>query len=186
MKDKFVKNHIRELKKCIDNLDFWKMEKIVDILYESIRGGRKVFLMGNGGSAATVSHFICDLNKNIANKRLKVISLNENIPLITAISNDVGYKNVFKKQLANLLEKDDIVIVFSASGDSKNIISALEYAKKNKAITIGFTGFKGGSLLKIVDHYLLVPSNDYGIIEDLHLILEHLIVISLWKKIKNG
>jgi D-sedoheptulose 7-phosphate isomerase len=163
-----------------------KLENVVNILYDAFKHKKKVFIMGNGGSAATASHFCCDLGKNISrnnNKRFKVIGLNDNVALLTAISNDYGYENIFIEQLIGLLDQKDIVIAFSASGNSKNVVKAVEYAKKSKALTIAFTGFNGGRLKKLADECVHICDNNYGSVEDTHLLLEHFITECLKKKI---
>ena len=125
-----------------------RIERIFDLVKESRIKKRRIFLIGNGGSASTASHFVCDLNKTAKIKglnRSQAFALNDNAPLVFAISNDISYDSVFEEQLKNFLEKDDLVIAISGSGNSENIIKAVNYANENGAITIGLTGFDGGS-----------------------------------------
>jgi len=132
--------------------------------------------MGNGGSASTASHFACDLGKGTiceGKPRFRVVSLNDNMPLITALSNDFGYERVFIEQLMNLVSPDDLVISITGSGNSPNILKAVEYAKKQGAKTIGLIGFGGGKLQEIVDEHITVSNTNYGQVEDIHLILAH-------------
>ncbi len=176
----FVENYLRELKETLDKLPFPQIEKIKDILLEAYRENRKVFIMGNGGSAATASHFACDLAKGTAGKddsrkRFKVIALTDSVPIITAWANDTAYENIFLEQLKNLLDAGDVVIAISGSGNSRNIIKAVEYANAQKALTIGLTGFRGGKLKGMVQECLIVPSHSMEQIEDVHLILEHIL-----------
>lgn len=136
--------------------------------------------MGNGGSAATASHFACDLAKGTAGKddsrkRFKVIALTDSVPIITAWANDTAYQNIFLEQLKNLLDAGDVVIAINGSGNSKNVIKAVEYANAQKALTIGLTGFGGGKLKGMVQECLIVPSHSLEQIEDVHLILEHIL-----------
>ncbi len=137
--------------------------------------------MGNGGSAATASHFACDLAKGTTmgkgdlTPRFRVTTLTDNVPLLTAWSNDADYSSVFLEQLRNILEPGDVVIAISASGNSENVVRATEYANANLAITVVLTGFEGGKLKKIAQECLIVPSHSMERIEDVHLILEHLI-----------
>lgn len=191
-----VKQHITEyftkIKKILDNIPAEKIEKVSQILLEAYKKDKQVFIMGNGGSAATASHFACDLGKGTTQghvfrnkKRFKVISLNDNTPLVTALSNDCGYDNVFTEQLINLVNKGDVVIALSASGNSKNVLNAVKYAKEKGAITIAFTGFGGGKLMNLADESLIADSNDFGPVEDSHLILEHLICDYLRKRLEN-
>jgi len=189
MAKEHAKKYLNELKKSMDDLPLDKINEIVNMLKSAYRKKRHIFIMGNGGSAATASHFVCDLAKGTrvqGKNHFKVIGLTDNVPLLTAWSNDVSYNDVFKSQLENLLEKDDIVIVFTGSGNSGNILEAAKYARKIKAKTIAFTGFDGGKIKKHADICLIVPSNNMERIEDLHLILEHLIKLFLWEEIHEG
>jgi D-sedoheptulose 7-phosphate isomerase len=141
--------------------------------------GNQVFIMGNGGSASTSSHFVCDLAKNTRYDSLphyRVIGLADNMEIFSAYANDEGYENVFSQQLINLIRPDDVVIAISASGNSKNVITAVQVAKKYNARTIGLTGFDGGLLGQIVDIHIHVNSKIIEHVEDIHLMLEHMIV----------
>lgn len=189
MPKEYAKRYLGELKRSIDDLPLDKIKDIVDVLKTAYKKGSHVFIMGNGGSAATASHFVCDLAKGTrvhGKKHFKVIGLTDNVPLLTAWSNDVAYKDVFKSQLENLVEKNDIVIVFTGSGNSANVLEAAKYARKVKAKTIAFTGFDGGKIKRLADVCLIVPSNNMERVEDLHLILEHLIKLYLWEEIREG
>jgi D-sedoheptulose 7-phosphate isomerase len=145
--------------------------------------------MGNGGSAATASHFVCDLAKNTRYEGwppFRVIGLTDNIASLTAYANDEGYQNVFSQQLANLVRPGDIVIGISASGNSPNVLRAIDLANQAKARTIGFTGFDGGQLGKMVDLHINVPSNIIEQVEDIHLMLEHMIVKTLKEEVRKS
>ncbi len=155
-----------------------RIERIFNLVKESRINKRRIFLIGNGGSASTASHFVCDLNKTAKIKglnRSQAFALNDNSPLVFAISNDISYDSVFEEQLKNFLEKDDLVIAISGSGNSENIIKAVNYANEKGAITIGLTGFNGGRLKKICKECLVVPSDKMYHIEDVHLTINHLI-----------
>ncbi|MQY59464.1 MAG: SIS domain-containing protein, partial [Clostridia bacterium] len=176
----FVEEYLRELKETLDKLPYSQIERIKDILLGAYRKDKKVFIMGNGGSAATASHFACDLAKGTAGKddsrkRFKVIALTDSVPIITAWANDTAYENIFLEQLKSLLDAGDVVIAISGSGNSKNVIKAVEYANAQKALTIGLTGFRGGKLKGMVQECLVVPSHSLEQIEDVHLILEHIL-----------
>lgn len=189
MAQKYAKQYLSELVKSIGSLPLDKVEEIANVLKDAYTHGRHVFVMGNGGSAATASHFVCDLAKGTrvkGKKHFKVIGLTDNVPLLTAWSNDVSYKDVFKSQLENLLEKDDIVIIFTGSGNSENVLEAAKYAGSVKAKTISFTGFDGGKIKNLSDVCIIVPSNNMERVEDLHLVLEHLIKLYLWEEISAG
>lgn len=178
MVKKFVSDYIRKLEELLDELSLGEIEKIVDIIFEAYKDDKQVFIMGNGGSASTASHFACDLGKGTivrGKKRFRVISLNENTSLITALANDFGYDLVFKEQLINLVNPEDVVIVLSASGNSPNVVEAIKYAKSRGAVTIGFIGFDGGKLRGLVNEHILIKANNYGQVEDVHLVLEHVI-----------
>ena len=184
----FCKDYLDELKKSIDSLKISDLKEIVQILYQAYQQNKQIFIFGNGGSAATASHFVCDLAKGTiakGKKRFKVMGLNDNIPLLTAWANDVSYEECFKEPLINFLQEGDIVIAFSASGNSKNVLEAVKYANYRKAITLGFTGFKGGELAKITHKSIIVKSGNMERIEDIHLILEHMIKTYLKEVIKN-
>src|SRR5439155_9077698 len=134
------------------------LERVLSLLENVYHNGHRVFIMGNGGSAATASHFALDLAKNTimpGAPRVKAISLTDHVPLITAWSNDTAYEHIFAEQLANMIEPGDLVIGISASGNSLNVINALNVAKKSRAATIGLLGAKGGLIKNIVDAYVL-------------------------------
>ena len=177
-----VTNYITLLQRTMDQLPKDKIVKVIDLLYSARFSGRQIFIMGNGGSASTASHFVCDLAKNTRKDgwpHYKVIGLSDNMAIFSAYANDEGYENVFTQQLANLVMPDDIVIAISTSGNSKNVLNAVGFAKSQNAFTIGFTGFDGGILASLVDINLHVNSNIIEHVEDLHLVLEHMIVKSL-------
>jgi D-sedoheptulose 7-phosphate isomerase len=177
-----VTNYITLLQQTIDQLPKDEIVRVIDLLYSARFSGRQVFIMGNGGSASTATHFVCDLSKNTRHEgwpRYKVIGLSDNMAVFSAYANDEGYENVFCEQLANLLMPDDIVIAISASGNSKNVVNAIQYAKDRNAFTIGFTGFDGGILGTLVDINLHINSDIIEHVEDLHLVLEHMIIKSL-------
>ena len=183
-----VTNYITLLQQTIDQLPKDKIVRVIDLLYSARFSGRQVFIMGNGGSASTASHFVCDLSKNTRREgwpRYKVIGLSDNMAVFSAYANDEGYENVFCEQLANLLLPDDIVIAISASGNSKNVVNAIQYAKDQNAFTIGFTGFDGGILGTLVDINLHINSDIIEHVEDLHLVLEHMIIKSLKERVQS-
>jgi D-sedoheptulose 7-phosphate isomerase len=158
------------------------VEKIIQILIKARDNRKTIYTMGNGGSASTASHFVSDLLKTSItknNKRFLAISLTDNIPVMLAWANDTSYENIFVEQLKNFLSKGDVIIGFSGSGKSKNVINALNFAKKNGATCIGITGMSGGDLPKICDICLTVPNNDMLTIESIHVTLCHCIVSTI-------
>lgn len=153
--------------------------------------GASIFTLGNGGSAALASHFACDLGKgtlvhNKSKKRFRVISLADNIPLITAWANDHGYEHIFAEQLENLVESDDLVFAISGSGNSPNVLRALEVAKNHGARTIGLTGFEGGKMKGLCDVCVILPSDNMEVIEDFHLSMTHAISSVIRRRILEG
>jgi Phosphoheptose isomerase len=174
----FISSYIDDIKQSIDNLDKDIIEKVINKIFEAYKENKQIFIMGNGGSASTSSHFACDLGKGtiIEEKpRFRVMSLNDNMAIITAFSNDYGYDHVFAEQLKNLVNSEDIVIAISASGNSNNIIEGIKYAKEKGAYIIGFSGFKGGKLKDISNLCLHVENSNYGQVEDIHMFLSHMI-----------
>ncbi len=177
-----ARDYLDDLKKAIDSIDLKKVEKVIQILSKAFDEEKQIFVLGNGGSASIASHFAVDLGKgtlqNIyddVEKRFKVMALTDNVSTITAYANDLGYEDIFAQQLKNLVKKGDVVIGISSSGNSKNVLKAIELAKKEGATTIGLIGFDGGKLKDLVDESIIVESRHYGRVEDSHLALQHLI-----------
>jgi D-sedoheptulose 7-phosphate isomerase len=172
-----IDTYLIALQDVIQKLDKNDIYSVIKCLESVRQSGGRVFIMGNGGSAATASHFVCDFNKNVSGKldnKYRFISLNDNIPTLMALANDIGYDHVFTEQLKNYLEPGDAVMAISASGNSPNVVNALEYAKDKGCKTLALTGFTGGKLRVLADYSIHVPVNDYGISEDIHMILDHL------------
>jgi D-sedoheptulose 7-phosphate isomerase len=158
------------------------IEAVVERLMAAGDADRTVFILGNGGSAATASHFANDVAKGDVTgspRRLRVLALTDNVPLLTAWANDTDYHRVFAEQLRTFVRPGDVVIGVSASGRSANVLAAMELARDAGAYTIGFTGQSGGRLKDLVDHCVHVPSDDVQHIEDLHLVAFHLVYTSL-------
>jgi D-sedoheptulose 7-phosphate isomerase len=177
----FVRGYLGELRRCLESLAAADVARFLESLERAYNEDRQVYLIGNGGSAATASHMACDLAKNVyppastgTVRRFRVTSLTDNVPLITALANDCGYERIFSEQLNNLLQRDDLVIAVSASGNSPNVIDALSLARERGARTAALLGFGGGRAKEMVDVALVVGSDDYGHVEDLHLVLNHL------------
>jgi len=174
-----ITSYISVLQDTVGKLPVESITRVVETLQNARLEGRKVFIMGNGGSASTANHFVCDLAKNTRHDSLphfRVIGLTDNMAIFSAYANDEGYENVFAAQLANLVEAEDVVIAISASGNSANVVKAIEEAKSYNAVTIGFTGFTGGKLASLVDIQVHVDSHVIEHVEDIHLMLEHMIV----------
>jgi D-sedoheptulose 7-phosphate isomerase len=175
----YISSYFKHLTQILSKLDLSSIEKFIGLLLSARKEGKNVYFIGNGGSAATASHFANDLAIGTRSKKppFKVMSLTDNSSVITAIGNDYGYEQVFVKQLEACLGSGDLLVAISASGNSPNILKAVEYTKENSGITIGLTGFDGGELKKIVDHVIHVPTvkGDYGPVEDVHMILDHVV-----------
>ena len=187
--EKEIEEYLIKLKRNLDALEIGKIIKVVEILYNTYKNNKTVYILGNGGSPSTASHMACDLGKgtlkNVYNKnekRMRVISLNDNIATMTAYANDLSYQDIFEHQLRNLVEEGDVVIGISASGNSPNVIKAIDYANSCGAITIGLLGFEtGGKLKDLVQHDITVKSKNFGRVEDIHLVLDHIITTCLAK-----
>jgi D-sedoheptulose 7-phosphate isomerase len=162
----------------LDSLPVSEIQDVIGILAYARFNNKKVFIMGNGGSAATASHFACDLGKGTllpGLPRFRVLALTDNIPLFSALANDYGYDHVFSEQLKSLVRPGDVVIGISGSGTSPNILNAIRAAREARAITVGFVGFDGGALKGLVDKAIHVRSHCMEQVEDMHLVLEHLV-----------
>ena len=177
-----VSQYLRETERIISEMRHETVEPALDILLAAWRGRRHIFLVGNGGSAATASHFANDLSKGTyveGKPRFRAIALTDNVPLITAWGNDSGYEDVFVGQLAALMDPGDVVLAISASGNSPNVLRAVEHARCEGGITIGWTGRTGGRLCGLVHYCICAPTEDVDQIENVHMILDHLFTVSL-------
>ena len=184
----FFQEYTAELKHTLDNLPWDKMQQVVEVLHTARFTGKQVFVMGNGGSASTATHMACDLGKNTAIPgfpRLRILSLNDNMAFFSALANDNGYENVFSEQLFNLVQPGDIVLAISASGNSPNVLKAIQTAKEQGAYTIGWSGYEGGKLSTIADLSLVVRNHCIEQVEDIHLMLEHMLVHALRREAQS-
>lgn len=183
-----TRRYLTEVQDVLGRLPLDMLEEAIDILLSANYVGSTIFILGNGGSAATASHFACDLSKGTivpGCPRFRVVALTDNVPLITAWSNDVAYEEIFAEQLSNLINRGDVVVAFSGSGNSPNILRAVTMARQHGSITIGFSGFDGGRLSQMVDVPVIVPSHCMEQIEDVHLILCHLMTTSLRSRLRR-
>jgi len=179
--EKSIKENLKQNYSCLENLDKKsdQIKEIVEHLITARNNGKTIFTMGNGGSGSTSSHFVSDLLKTaITNdsNRFKAISLVDNIPVTLAWSNDVSYDCIFSEQLKNFLMEDDIIIGFSGSGNSSNVVNAFKYGKTKGAICIAISGMTGGEISKLADISLIVPNKDMLIIESMHILICHCII----------
>jgi len=176
----YYKKYYNYLYELIKSLDLQVLNKVTECFWEARQMDSTIFFAGNGGSAATASHFAQDLaevGRKANVKSFKTLSLTDNVSFITAIGNDYGYEKIFVIQMTELFKKNDVLVVISASGNSRNVVEAANYAKEKGGISIGLVGFDGGELSKICDHVVHIASNkgEYGPVEDIHLILDHMI-----------
>ncbi len=175
----FFNDYISALVTSIQNSNLESIEKASDLILKTVKRNNTIFVCGNGGSAAISNHYICDYLKFLREKsklKPKIISLSSNIETITAISNDLSYDQIFKYQAESLFNRNDLLIAISSSGNSSNIKEVVKFSKKKKVKVIGFCGFKGGFLKKNSDIAVHVSAQNYGISEDAHHILMHIIM----------
>jgi D-sedoheptulose 7-phosphate isomerase len=192
-----INSFFEGIKVTCDVISRDEIESAVEMLYEAWRKGNRVFVIGNGGSASTATHLACDLAKNVASDDepgLKAISLNDNIPLVSALTNDNGFENIFVEQLKSWLEKGDVLVAISVHGGSgrdkagawsQNLIKAVTFAKSKGGRTIGITGFDGGLMRKLVDVSINTPATATFQVEPLHVIVHHLICECLKARISK-
>src|SRR6202451_3749767 len=179
MMDSHMDEYLGRLQETVDALPRDRMNPLGKTLFRAYRNNKQVFILGNGGSSSTASHMAADLAKNTIApnmKRFRIFSLNDNAAIMTALANDLGYDNVFLEQLTNLVQAGDVVIAVSASGNSANVLKAMRYARSRSAEVVGLLGFDGGAAAALSDIPVIVPSDHYGVVEDAHLILNHILV----------
>ncbi len=185
----YSKSYIDYLSSVLNNISLTDIEKFVEVLLEARERESSIFFIGNGGSAATASHFANDIaiGTRTYEKPFRAISLCDNQAVITAIANDDGYDKIFSQQLQVLLKKQDVVIAISASGNSPNLIQAIDTSKEMGAITVGISAFDGGKMKEMVDVSLHVPTEkgEYGPAEDAHMVLDHLISNYLMRLVRS-
>ncbi len=172
-----IENYLESLKKTLDALKREELLSFLEVLQCAREEGRQIFIMGNGGSAATASHFVCDFNKGLGctgKKPFKFICLNDNIPSIMAYANDLSYDDIFAEQLKNHMAPGDLVIGISGSGNSMNVVKAFEYANAHQGKTFALVGYSGGILKQIAAKYVHVDLNDMQVVEDVHMIVDHM------------
>lgn len=182
-----IHTYVAELKAALDALAP-QMDPFLDALFAAYEAERTVFLIGNGGSAATASHFGQDLSKSTTpegapGKRLRALSLVDNVSFITALANDCGYERVFVEQLITLARPGDVLLAISSSGNSQNILAAVEYANDHGMQTLGLTGFDGGRLGLKVHISVNVPASQVGVVETVHVMVLHFAVLNLRERI---
>ncbi len=182
--EQLADDYIRAEIEVLNSLDRKALSQALGILTKALEEERNIYIFGNGGSSATASHFANDFNKGVSeslDKKFRFHCLNDNVPTVMAIANDIGFEEVFRFQLKNLVKKDDIIMAISGSGNSKNVLNAVEYAKEQGAYIIGITGYDGGKLKGMADLSLHANVNSMQITEDIHMMFDHLMMSVLYK-----
>ena len=172
-----IRTYFERLQAAIANLDVEEIEEAVEAIVAAYNREATIYIFGNGGSAATASHYVCDFNKGISEKRCKkfhMVCLSDNIPELTAIANDISYDEIYRFPLKNNLKANDLVIAISGSGNSKNVINAVEYAKEVGCKVLGITGYDGGRLRQMADYKMHVNVDDMQLTEDIHMAFDHM------------
>jgi D-sedoheptulose 7-phosphate isomerase len=194
----FIQDYLSKMKKIAENISVADIERGIEILYQAWINGNQIFICGNGGSASTATHFACDLSKTTIvpeKKRFKAYCLNDNIPLISALTNDEGFDSLYYEQLKGKFEEGDVLICISVHGGagkdkaglwSQNLLKAMKYAKEMGGKNIGLSGFDGGPMKEIADVCMVVPVNSTPQVESFHLALEHLVCSCLRQKIEES
>lgn len=183
-----IEHYWHGLASIMQAMPFDMLTKAAELLLNCYRRGSTVFIVGNGGSAATASHFACDLAKGTQVKGMpafRVISLSDNVPLMSAWANDTNYDRIFAEQLSTLVRPEDIIIAISASGNSPNILATARMAKKSGAITLALTGQDGGKLSQLADFIIYVPSKCIEQVEDAHLVIAHSLCVVLREQLRT-
>ena len=179
-----IHSYVDKEVEVLKSLDLNKINEALNLLEETMEAEKNIYIFGNGGSAATASHFQNDFNKGVSEyteKKFRFMCLNDNVATLMAIANDIGYDEVFRFQLKGKLQEGDIVVAISGSGNSKNVLNAVEYARSCGNKIIGLTGYSGGKLLELSDISLHVPVNSLQITEDLHMVFDHLMMSVFYK-----
>ncbi|MCL0102757.1 SIS domain-containing protein [Dehalococcoidia bacterium] len=187
----YAKGYVSYLSELLTSLNSQAIEEIIEVFQNVRANGKTIFFAGNGGSAATCSHFAEDLSYGTmaeGKKPFKALSLTDNAAYMTAVANDEGYENIFVRQLRNLFNTGDVLVAISGSGNSPNVVKAIEYANSKGGITIGIVGFDGGKVKNICHHcvHIKTMKGEYGPVEDIHLILAHLVTTYLGFKLREG
>ena len=178
----YAREYVQGLQQCLASLDLDEVAEVIGYIEEAYDQGKQVFIIGNGGSAGAASHMAADLGKNIlpegrpdGARRLRALSLTDNVAWITALANDLGYEHIFSEQLKNLVQEGDLVIAISGSGKSPNILEGMRAARRAGARVVALLGFDGGPAKDLADAHVLICAHRYGHVEDLHMVLIHLV-----------
>lgn len=179
---KDIRTYLEQEIEVLASLDEREISDVMNVLEQTRLNGNRVFICGNGGSAATASHFCCDFNKGVSYSQTVKYNfecLNDNIPMMMAIANDIGYEDIFSEPLKNKMRKEDVLLAISGSGNSKNIVKAVEYAKNIGAKTVGLVGYDGGKVKEMADFCIHVKIDNMQIVEDVHMAMDHVMMFVL-------
>jgi D-sedoheptulose 7-phosphate isomerase len=185
----FAEKYIARLKQVLDELDVEGFDRMVQAILEAYSRRIQIFVMGNGGSGSTASHLACDINKGCCidlELKFRMICLNDNMPTMLALANDISYEVVFEEQLKNFFNPGDVVIGISGSGNSKNVLRAIGFAAANGGKTIGWSGFDGGKLSRMVELPLVIKSHDMQQVEDAHMVMAHILMQAVHANLHDG
>lgn len=184
----WLSNYVHSQKTTLDSIPLDKLQRVAELLQAALESDRQIFLFGNGGSAANASHFATDLGKGSSDKlgkRFRVLSLNDNTSWITALGNDYSYEDIFVRQLTNYARPGDIALTMSVSGNSPNLVKAIEWCRGAGVTTVAFVGRKRGRLAEIADHVLAIDDTHYGRVEDAHMTMSHMLCYA-FMELPNG
>ena len=188
-RNNLIKSYLGDVAKLVSELDTDQIDDLVQTLKKAYEEGRHVLLCGNGGSGALASHLACDFQKGIgalSDRKFRALALTDGMPLITAWANDTDYNNIFSEQVATWARQGDVLIAISGSGNSPNVLKAVEVANSLGAITIGITGMGGGKLAKLAHKSIIVQSDNMQQIEDIHVVISHLVFTCLYREINSN
>ena len=178
-----VQAYFQTIARILPQLPYASIQQIISVILQAFDEGRTIFVFGNGGSAATASHMVCDLNKgtvaNADGRRFKVMAFTDNVPLLTAWANDAGYEHIFSEPLKNFVQPGDVVLAISGSGNSPSVLEALKTARAAGALTVGMAGYRGGKMKALCDICAVVPCDDIQVVEDLHHAIAHSILTAV-------
>jgi D-sedoheptulose 7-phosphate isomerase len=183
-----IDQYLNDVKSTLDDLDRKDLLMFANALMKAYADGRQIFVFGNGGSGSTASHFCGDFLKGVSyglDKRFRFLCLNDNVPALMAIANDVGYEDVFVEQLKNHLSREDLVIGISGSGNSMNVVKALRYAKENGAVTVAMCGYDGGKIIGLTDVHVHARIDNMEVTEDVHLVAIHCLKTMLRERLRD-
>lgn len=193
----YIETYLRGMREITDNISRQAIDEVIEALFAVYERGNTIWIIGNGGSASTATHFACDLNKVTivpGQSRVRAFALVDNIPLVSALTNDDGWDNVYVEQLQSFFRPGDAVVGFSVHGGSgqdkagpwsQNLLRALDFARQNGGVAIGLAGFNGGAMKQLCDHCIVVPYDTTPHVESYHVALHHLIAFGLAERIKS-